>query len=217
MKILNNEMKVEKRKRKRWVILLGLFLCVPITILTVLYFPKLLLIDFLFYEEEPVKADVIILLSGDSQRMEKVAELYHAGFADKVLLTNARVPGSTVEYAESFGIPRDNLLTENEATSTYENALYVKDIVLDHGFGSALVVTSNYHMRRTRLAYERVFHDTNVSFTYVPYHHDSITRDSWEENEGLFKREYKKLMGGYFLYYDGIITPIRKKFEEVIE
>jgi len=164
-----------------------------------------------------VKADLIILLSGDSQRMEKVAELYHAGYADKVLLTNAQIPGSTVEYAESFGIPRNNLLTENEATSTYENALYVKNLVLDHGFESALVVTSNYHMRRTRLAYERVFHDTNVSFTYVPYHHNSITRDRRKENEGLFKREYKKLMGGYFLYYDGIITSIRRNFEDAIE
>ena len=105
-----------------------------------------------------------------------------------------------MEDAESFGIPRDDLLTENEAESTYENALYSKDILLEHGFETALVVTSNYHMRRTRLAYERVFHDTNVSFTYVPYHHDSITRDRWEENEELFKREYKKLIGAYFLY-----------------
>ncbi|MBB6446701.1 hypothetical protein HNR53_003365 [Bacillus benzoevorans] len=72
-------------------------------------------------------------------------------------------------------------------------------------------------MRRTRLAFERVFHDTDVSFTYVPYHHDTITRDSWEENEGLFQREYKKLIGGYFLYFDGMITPLRKRFEEIME
>ena len=213
MKMINNEMKVKKRTSKRWIIPVGFLLCIPIIILTVLYFPRPLLIDFLFYEEEPVKADLIILLSGDGRRMEKAAELYHAGYADKVLLTNALAPGSTIEYAESFGIPRDDLLTENEATSTYENALYSKDIVLEHGFESALVVTSNYHMRRTRLAYERVFRDTNVSFTYVPYHHDSITRDSWEENEELFKREYKKLIGGYFLYYDGVIKPLRKRFE----
>ncbi|MFB9989356.1 ElyC/SanA/YdcF family protein [Bacillus benzoevorans] len=105
----------------------------------------------------------------------------------------------------------------NKATSTYKNALYSKGIILEHGIKSALVVTSNYHMRRTRLAFERVFHDTDVSFTYVPYHHDTITRDSWEENEGLFQREYKKLIGGYFLYFDGMITPLRKRFEEIME
>jgi uncharacterized SAM-binding protein YcdF (DUF218 family) len=214
MKMKNNEMKVEKRVRKRWIIPIGLLLCISMIILTILYFPRPLLIDFLFYEEEPVKADLIILLSGDGQRMEKAAELYHAGYADKVLLTNAQETGNTIEHAESFGIPRDHLLTENQATSTYENALYSKDIVLEHGFESALVVTSNYHMRRTRLAYERVFRDTNVAFTYVPYHHDSITRDSWEENEELFKKEYVKLIGGYFLYYEGVTTPLRKKLEE---
>lgn len=217
MKMINNEMELKKRTSKRWIILVGLLLCIPLIMLIIFYLPRSLFIDFLFYEEEPVKADVIILLSGNGQRMEKTAELYHDGYADKVLLTNARAPGSTIEYAGSFGIPREDLLTENEATSTYENALYVKSIVLEHGFESALVVTSNYHMRRTRLAYERVFHDTNVSFTYVPYHHNSITRDSWAENEDLFKKEYKKLISAYFLYYDGVITPLRKRFEESIE
>jgi uncharacterized SAM-binding protein YcdF (DUF218 family) len=186
-------------------------------ILSVLYFPRTLLIDFLFYEDQPEKADAIILISGDNVRIKKAAELYHAWYADQVLLTTALAPGSTVEDAESYGIPRDALLTENKATSTYENALYSKDIILEHGIKSALVVTSNYHMRRTRLAFERVFHDADVSFTYVPYHHESITRDSWAENKRLFKREYKKLIGGYFLYFDGVITPLRKWFEEIME
>ena len=214
MMMIKEEKKVNDKRR---MITVSVLFCISIFILTILFFPKCLLIDYLFFEEEPVKADVIILLSGDGQRMEKAAELYHSGYADKVLLTNAREAGSTIEDAESFGILREDLLTENEAESTYENALYVKDIVLEHGFESALVVTSNYHMRRTKLAYDRVFHDTDVTFTYVPYHHESITRDSWGENEELFIKEYKKLIGGYFLYYDGLITPLRKKFEEVVD
>ncbi|WP_422392220.1 hypothetical protein [Niallia oryzisoli] len=64
--------------------------------------------------------------------------------------------------------------------------------MLEHRFETALVVTSNYHMRRT----------------------DSITRDSWYENKPLFEREYRKLIGGYFLYCDGKITPLRKWFEK---
>jgi uncharacterized SAM-binding protein YcdF (DUF218 family) len=183
-------------------------------ICTILFFPKSRVIDFLFYEEAPVKVDVIVLLSGDSYRMEKAAELYKAGYADKVLLTNALARGSTIEYAESFGIPRDALLTENEATSTFENALYSKDILLEQGFDSAIVVTSNYHMRRSKLAYDRVFRDTNISFTYIPYHHEDITRDSWGENKTTFKREYRKLIGGYFLYREGYLDPLREKLEE---
>ncbi|WP_338449626.1 hypothetical protein R4Z09_26200 [Niallia oryzisoli] len=47
--------------------------------------------------------------------MEKAAELYHAGYAGKVLLTNANAPGSTIEDAESLGIPREDLLTESKS------------------------------------------------------------------------------------------------------
>jgi uncharacterized SAM-binding protein YcdF (DUF218 family) len=208
-------MKVKRSRIRR--LLVGIILCIIMMILSVLYFPRTILIDYLFYEDQPEKADAIILISGDNVRIKKAAELYHAGYADQVLLTTALASGSRVEDAESYGIPRDALLTENKATSTYENALYSKDIVLEHGIKSALVVTSNYHMRRTRLTFDRVFHDADVSFTYVPYHHDTITRDSWDENERLFKREYKKLIGGYFLYFDGIITPLRKWFEGIME
>ncbi|TQR11921.1 YdcF family protein [Psychrobacillus lasiicapitis] len=189
-------------------------LCITLILLSIIYFPRSLLIDFLFYEDEVKHSDLIILNSGNSERMKKVAELYHSGYADKVLLTNALSSDSTIEYAESFGISRNDILTENAATSTYESAHYTKEILLDHEYKSAIVVTSNFHMRRTRLAYERVYHDTNVNFIYVPFNHESITRDSWKENEELFMKEYKNLIGGYFLYFDGVITPVREWFED---
>jgi uncharacterized SAM-binding protein YcdF (DUF218 family) len=217
MKTKNNVNKGKRGERNSKRLLIGGLLCVLSLILAGFFFPRALLIDFLFYEEDPVKADVIILLSGEKEergRMTKVAELYHAGYAEQVLLTNARSPGSSFEYAESFGIPHEALLAENKATSTYENALYSKEIILEQGFESGLVVTSNYHMRRSKLAFERVFHDSDVSFTYVPHHPKPLTRDSWEKNHKLFKKEYKKLIGGYFLYFDGIITPLRKAMEE---
>lgn len=208
-------MKYVKRKVRKGFI--AFLLCAAVLVLLGFFFPRPLLIDFLFYEEKPVKADVIILLSGEDKergRMTKAAELYHAGYAERVILTNNRSPGSSFEYAESFGIPREALIGENKATSTYENALYSKEIIEEEGFQSALVVTSNYHMRRSKLAFERVFRDSDVTFTYVPYHPPSITRDSWNKQHRLFKKEYKKLIGGYFLYFDGVITPLRKALED---
>lgn len=119
-----------------------------------------------------------------------------------------------VEDAESFGILRDNLLLEYKATSTYENALYSKEIVLDYNFELTLVVTSNYHMRRTKLAFDRVYRNTNVLITYVPYDFESIRRDNREGYEKLFVNEYKKWVGAYFLYHDGVPTPLREILEE---
>lgn len=201
MKKFINDIKLENSKFKKGIFLVGLLLFSLMPLYLIFHYSKPLLIDYLFYEDEPIVADLIILVSGDPQRMEKVAELYQAGFADKVLITNALERGATVNDAELFGIPRDSILTENKATSTYENALYTKEIMMEQGFDSALIVTSNYHMRRTKLAYERVFSDTDVSFTYIPYHFKAVTRDSWEEFDKLFKNEYIKLIGGYLFYW----------------
>lgn len=212
MNRVNVRSKMKETISRRSISSVLFFLCILLIILSL--FPRSLLIDFLLYENKAEKSDLIILNSGDAQRMKKVAELYHAGYADKVLLTNALSPDSTIEYAKSYGISRDDILTENAATSTFESAVYTKEILLDHEYESAIVVTSDFHMRRTRLAYERVYRDTNVDLIYVPFHHDSITRDSWKENKELFKKEYKKLIGGYFLYFDGVVTPIREWFEE---
>ncbi|MBB6446700.1 hypothetical protein [Bacillus benzoevorans] len=51
------------KRRNVWTLLVGITLCVAIIILSILYFPRTLLIDFLLYEDQPEKADVIILIS----------------------------------------------------------------------------------------------------------------------------------------------------------
>ncbi|MBB6446741.1 hypothetical protein [Bacillus benzoevorans] len=63
-------------------------------------------------------------ISGEHVRIKKAAELYHAGYADKVLLTTALAPGIAVKDAESYGISRDALLTENKANSIYECSIF---------------------------------------------------------------------------------------------
>ena len=147
----------KKKKKMDFAVRTRGVLLILLIQLFVIYFPRTLLIDFLFYEDEPKNADAIILMSGDTVRIKKAAELYHAGYADKVLLTNALEAGSRPEDAESYGIPHHALLIENKAMSTYENALFSKPIILEHEIESALVVTSNYHMRRTRLAFSACF------------------------------------------------------------
>lgn len=143
----------------------------------IIFFPREILIDFLFYKEEPVQSDVIVLLGGNQDRMKKAVELYHSGYAEYILLINA-----------------------------HDNAYYSKEIILNHGFDSAIVVTSNYHMRRSQLAFERVFDRTDIKLTYVPYQHDFITRDNWSDNGQLFTNEYIKLLGGYLLY-SNLVSP----------
>ena len=67
----------------------------------VLFCPIVLLVGrpILVVDEKPMKADVIIVLSGDSGRLEKAASLYKEGYASYVLLTRVNGEGVRVQKA----------------------------------------------------------------------------------------------------------------------
>jgi uncharacterized SAM-binding protein YcdF (DUF218 family) len=123
--------------------------------------------EFLVISEEPKKADVIIVLSGGVGRLEKAVELYHAGYGDYLMLSRANVPGMTAERALELGVPKERLILEEKATSTYNTGIYTKDLMENNQLTSAIIVSSDYHMRRTKLSFERVFKDTEIERTYV--------------------------------------------------
>lgn len=51
-------------------------------------------------------------------------------------------------YLEQHGIPKDKIILENEATSTYENLKFSRKIMQDHAFKTAVIMTHQYHGRR---------------------------------------------------------------------
>lgn len=109
--------------------------------------------------DTPESADVIIMLGGgDAGRMEKAAELYHEGYADYVMITpeSEDIYAQSTEFAVELGIAEDAIIEEYKATSTYTNAVESLKIMDDYGFNSALVVTSDYHLKRSKMIYDRV-------------------------------------------------------------
>lgn len=109
--------------------------------------------------DKPEKADVIIMLGGgDKGRMEKAAELYHEGYAKYVMITpeSKDIYPQSTEFALALGIAEEAIIEEYEATSTYTNATESLKIMDEHGFHSALVVTSDYHLKRSKMIYDRV-------------------------------------------------------------
>ncbi|MBC7346985.1 MAG: YdcF family protein [Clostridia bacterium] len=61
--------------------------------------------------------------------------------------------------AGSLGVPRQDVVLERRAASTYENAVHSLEILKERGWHSAIVVTSPYHLRRTRFILERVLRE----------------------------------------------------------
>jgi uncharacterized SAM-binding protein YcdF (DUF218 family) len=154
---------------------------------------------WLVIDQPPRKADVIIVLSGDPARTQMGIDLYHMGYAPYLLFTSS---DSSMEAAAlGQGVPARAIILEERADSTYENALYSKTLMEQDGLRSALVVSSDYHMLRSRLTFLRVFQNTGVAFTFtsVPDPRFHVGRDWWTSSRNIrhILREYSGIASLY--------------------
>jgi uncharacterized SAM-binding protein YcdF (DUF218 family) len=104
---------------------------------------------------EPAAADAN--LSAAADRLVYAMRLYKLGKAPVVLIAGGNADGTGAANAESvhaaellgeWGIPASAILTETESINTYENAVYSKLMLDQHGLKTVLLVTSAMHMPR---------------------------------------------------------------------
>ncbi len=108
------------------------------------YLPHLRVIwDYLCLHQEPEKADVIVGFGNfNTDIAKRVAELYHAGYAPKILFTGGlgrNTEGLLPEpeavrfarVAMEQGVPACDILLEDKSTNTKENILFTKQLLED--------------------------------------------------------------------------------------
>ncbi|WP_028530584.1 YdcF family protein [Paenibacillus sp. HW567] len=180
-----------------------LFLYLPILLILLLFFTAG---RFLPLMQPPQQAHVIIVLSGGAGRVEQGAELYQAGYAPYLLLSNSKestsASGDMLQTALALGIPTDAILTENAALSTYQNAELTLPIMKQHGFTSAIVVSSEFHMRRVKLLFDHVYKKSGIELTYIGSDSGYNAKSWWSDRysrETTFN-EYTKMIGNFFGY-----------------
>lgn len=163
--------------------------------------------EFVFAENEPKQADIIFVPgNGYPQMAEKAAELYGKGFAPYILpsgkysVTVGKFSG-VLEKADCYTgdyktewdflrdvlirnhVPQEAVLKENQATFTYENAVFSKKVTDQAGLDikKAILCCKTHHTRRSLMYYQLVFPDTE--FMVVPVDVDGITRENWRDTE----------------------------------
>ncbi|MEK5181496.1 YdcF family protein [Paenibacillus sp. FSL P4-0288] len=161
---------------------------------------------FLALTESPKQSDVIIVLSGGQGRVEKAAELYKAGYAPYIILSNAKEStsksGDMVQNALALGIPQNVIYTENAAKSTHQNAEHTLPIMKEYGFKSAIVISSDFHMRRVKFLFGRMYKKSEIELTYVGSASGYNAKRWWSDRksrETTFN-EYVKMIGNTFGY-----------------
>jgi len=118
--------------------------------------------------DEPAShADAIVVLGDDNfyaDRATHAAELYRQGVASLVVASGRRLrPDAGISELMEHdlverGVPKEKILRfTHDADSTTEEARAVAKLAADHHWKSLVIVTSNYHTRRTRYIFEKVF------------------------------------------------------------
>ncbi|HRV96437.1 MAG TPA: YdcF family protein [Anaerolineae bacterium] len=166
--------------------------------------------DFLVVSDAPQPADLIHVLGGNHRRGEYAAELYHQGYADKLFFTGQslnmdRVPKlkrTTYGQALSHDVDLKNIiLPDVTATSTYEEALALKQLLHDKPtIKSVIIVSDGYHMRRVCWTFSHVIGDrARLFFVPIPAAMSPVIPRWWQKRQSrkILSQEYAKL-----LYYE---------------
>jgi uncharacterized SAM-binding protein YcdF (DUF218 family) len=159
----------------------------------------------------PAKADAIVVLGGGVQfRSFEAASLYHAGWAPTILVMNSELRdtdrlGFTIPEAElvrrillSNAVPAEAIQTiGTNLTSTYEEALTLRQWSKDSHSASFLIPTGPFHSRRVRWVFRKVFRDAPVRFAVTSIDPKQC-QDWWQHEKVLidFQNEVVK-----FCYY----------------
>jgi uncharacterized SAM-binding protein YcdF (DUF218 family) len=118
--------------------------------------------------EDPLdKADALIVLGDDNfyaDRATRGAQLFREGKAPLIVACGRRLrPNAGIaELMEhdlvERGVPREKIVRfTHDGDSTLEEAQALTRLVKERKWRSVMVVTSNYHTRRARYIYRRVF------------------------------------------------------------
>jgi uncharacterized SAM-binding protein YcdF (DUF218 family) len=136
----------------------------------------------------PSDADAIIILTDDdftADRASGAAELYHAGWAPRVVASGRwlRPYASIAELMqhdlELRGVPKKAIVPfAHDATDTLEELRDLNDFVRQHGWKRVMVVTSNYHTRRTRYLARHLF-SPGIAVEVVSAPDVNYDPDSW--------------------------------------
>lgn len=161
--------------------------------------------------QKPEKADVIVVLGGDSGlRVEKGAELYNNGFAPNVILTgiDARFyrpgrPNWRERRMRALGVPKKAIKVDTESETTWEEAVNASETLQKFRWKSAIVVSDPPHMLRIHQTWSRVFEGTSKKIILVQTEPDWWNTLLWWTNKTSYRfviSEIKKNIYYYAVY-----------------
>lgn len=156
------------------------------------------------------KADVIVLLGGDSRaRLSTGLALYRDGYAPNIWLAgndNDRLPiGHTLpnvrfDYLVAEGVPKAAIRIDDASFNSWEEAANTLALMRSNGWRKALVISDPPHMRRLSWIWRRTFNGSDASYVLISSKPRWWNVSEWWKDEwsGQFVLMELIKMGYYF-------------------
>jgi uncharacterized SAM-binding protein YcdF (DUF218 family) len=152
--------------------------------------------EFWVVDEPTAHADAIVVLSDDNfhgDRATRAAELYRQGVATLVVASGRRLrPNAGIsELIEhdlvERGVPKEKIMPfTHDADNTKEEAEALAKLASSQRWKGLVVVTSNYHTRRARYIFRKVF-PAGIAVNMAAAPDGEFTPDQWWEKRKSVK------------------------------
>jgi len=190
---------------------------VSLFILTLLVVTALF-IDFTYktFSARPrqVQADAIVVLAGGKGRIEEGVRLFRDRRAQWLFLVGVdpTVRKSDLYRPKNGDPSSDFVVLEKLSRNTLENAMYGRDLIVEHKVSSVLLITSRYHLKRAAILFHNALPPAVAVYPY-PVDSQKIKEDWWHHVGTfrlLFTEFYKYcLFRTFFLFSPGELQPVK--------
>ncbi|RXK62081.1 YdcF family protein [Lacibacter luteus] len=186
----------DARKKKRWIIIT----CCWFLIFSNPYIIHKLTVNWqanqkIFQQNEQYSVGILLsgfvgfefkskqgFYGGAADRFIQAVRLYKLGYIKKILITggSGSINSTRQQFKEAdfvtiqlqeMGVPKEDILTENQSRNTYENALFSKKLLDSTSQkGPFLLITSAIHMKRS----QQVFTKAGIATVAYPCNFNAI-------------------------------------------
>jgi uncharacterized SAM-binding protein YcdF (DUF218 family) len=174
--------------------------------------------NFIFLEDLPVQADIIFIPGGSyAEIAEKAAMLWCKGYSKTILpsgkysVKRGYFPGplsKADKYNKKYnteweflkevlvqnGVDETDILKEDNAENTYENAINSKKIIDKYNFNikKAIICCKSFHARRCLMYYQLYFPQTE--FIVCPSEIQGVNKENWFKCDDGIEKVMGELM-----------------------
>lgn len=148
----------------------------------------------LTHSRTPEKADLIAVFAGTDSRIEKGYNLANSCLARFLTISPCNVKQIEVVNGKFKKETCYQLLIENRAETTFQNALLVGDLIIKENLKSVLLVTNSYHMPRSYLLSRLQMLGEGIEVIPVPVEGQAFSESPLDWTVMQKKRVYNEMM-----------------------